>query len=277
MLRALVASVLLVGCFGAHLRIARPRLDGRIVGGDPVDIKEFPYQLVFLYNGKHICGAAIISENYAITAAHCVDGKRGSGGFVTQAEKITAHPQYDYYTIDYDIAVVRVATPFPLGQEGIAAIPLADASPDAGSAITVSGWGTLRESGPLPDQLQAVDLQVVEHAECNRAYQLFGGVTPRMLCAGVPGGGKDACQGDSGGPLVAQGQLVGIWLCCAAAAPRGLLRRRPLLDQRIVGGQAVAIEDFPYQLSLEFFFLHSCGASVISPNWAITAAHCTDG
>ena len=24
-----------------------------------------------------------------------------------------------------------------------------------------------------------------------------------MLCAAVPGGGKDACQGDSGGPLVA--------------------------------------------------------------------------
>ena len=24
-----------------------------------------------------------------------------------------------------------------------------------------------------------------------------------MLCAVVPGGGKDACQGDSGGPLVA--------------------------------------------------------------------------
>ena len=23
-----------------------------------------------------------------------------------------------------------------------------------------------------------------------------------MLCAVVPGGGKDACQGDSGGPLV---------------------------------------------------------------------------
>jgi trypsin len=31
-----------------------------------------------------------------------------------------------------------------------------------------------------------------------------------MICAGVPGGGKDACQGDSGGPLVVDGQLVGI-------------------------------------------------------------------
>ena len=41
-----------------------------------------------------------------------------------------------------------------------------------------------------------------------------------MICAAVPGGGKDACQGDSGGPLVVNGVLVGIvsWgLSCALA------------------------------------------------------------
>jgi trypsin len=31
-----------------------------------------------------------------------------------------------------------------------------------------------------------------------------------MICAAVPGGGKDACQGDSGGPLVVGDQIVGI-------------------------------------------------------------------
>jgi trypsin len=31
-----------------------------------------------------------------------------------------------------------------------------------------------------------------------------------MICAAVPGGGKDSCQGDSGGPLVFGRQLVGI-------------------------------------------------------------------
>ena len=30
-----------------------------------------------------------------------------------------------------------------------------------------------------------------------------------MMCANVPGGGKDACQGDSGGPLVANQQNYG--------------------------------------------------------------------
>ena len=34
-------------------------------------------------------------------------------------------------------------------------------------------------------------------------------ITDAMMCAVVPGGGKDACQGDSGGPLVANQQNYG--------------------------------------------------------------------
>ena len=34
-------------------------------------------------------------------------------------------------------------------------------------------------------------------------------ITKRMMCANIPGGGKDACQGDSGGPLVANQQNYG--------------------------------------------------------------------
>lgn len=53
-------------------------------------------------------------------------------------------------------------------------------------------------------------MPVVNQEACGKAYEDFGGITDRMICAGHTEGGKDACQGDSGGPLVAEGKLIGI-------------------------------------------------------------------
>lgn len=51
-----------------------PILDGRIVGGEPTFIEEYPYQASLLLNSYHRCGAAIISELFSLTAAHCTNG-----------------------------------------------------------------------------------------------------------------------------------------------------------------------------------------------------------
>ncbi|XP_071867005.1 trypsin-1-like [Bombus fervidus] len=47
----------------------------------------------------------------------------------------------------------------------------------------------------------------------------------------------------------------------------------PFPDSRIVGGSQVDIGQHPHQLSLQTSG-HICGGSIISSNWAITAAHC---
>lgn len=52
---------------------------------------------------------------------------------------------------------------------------------------------------------------------------------------------------------------------------------RPMLDGRIVGGEATFIEQYPYQASLQYYSSHRCGAVVISENYVVTAAHCTSG
>ena len=48
--------------------------NGRIINGSPASIYDFPHQLKLVYNGGVRCGASIIHNNWAITAAHCVDG-----------------------------------------------------------------------------------------------------------------------------------------------------------------------------------------------------------
>lgn len=46
---------------------------------------------------------------------------------------------------------------------------------------------------------------------------------------------------------------------------------------RIVGGENIAIEKVPYQISLRENGEHFCGGSIVSQTQIITAAHCVLG
>jgi len=122
------------------------------------------------------------------------------------------------------IVLFQVSVPFTYGT-GVQPIPLTFTEPLVGTRCVVCGWGTTTPGGSLPSQLQCVYVFIISRAECDAAFAAYGGITANMICAAVPGGGKDACQCDSGGGLVCGGQLAGIvsWgLGCASADYPGI-------------------------------------------------------
>ncbi|CAH0553081.1 unnamed protein product [Brassicogethes aeneus] len=200
-----------------------PIPDGRIVGGDSVDIKDYPYQVSVQISNEHDCGGTIVGNKWIVTAAHCtveytryvgmVSIRAGSSkleraGQVVKVKKIYIHPKYDDSTTDYDISILELKNEITI--ENAKPIPLAPAKSYVapGSIATITGWGDTQEYGNLANVLQMVQIPIVSTEACKQAYG--EDITERMICAGYTEGGKDSCQGDSGGPLVINGTLTGV-------------------------------------------------------------------
>ncbi|KAL5342704.1 trypsin-like cysteine/serine peptidase domain-containing protein [Aspergillus crustosus] len=170
-------------------------------------ITDYPYQ-VSVRATSHICGGSIISPDYILTAAHCVDTRAPKRlGIRAGSTRHNSGGQLNWNadTIENDIALLRLSTSLTYG-DTISAITLParnGTTVRTGEECEVNGWGAVVQGGSsLPTNLQVATVHVVGRDECRELYEDQGNVTESMLCAGEQAGGKDACQGDSGGPLV---------------------------------------------------------------------------
>lgn len=60
--------------------------------------------------------------------------------------QIIVHSEWQLPSVDYDYAVIQIKKTFALGTTGINAVVLTSTEPAAGTAVTVTGWGTLSVS-----------------------------------------------------------------------------------------------------------------------------------
>ncbi|KMY89204.1 trypsin-1 [Drosophila simulans] len=221
-LQLFLCGILLVNVsLGATVR--RPRLDGRIVGGQVASIKDIPYQ-VSLQRSYHFCGGSLIAQGWVLTAAHCTEGsaillskvrigssRTSVGGQLVGIKRVHRHPKFDAYTIDFDFSLLELEEYSAKNvTQAFVGLPEQDADIADGTPVLVSGWGNTQSAQETSAVLRSVTVPKVSQTQCTEAYGNFGSITDRMLCAGLPEGGKDACQGDSGGPLAADGVLWGV-------------------------------------------------------------------
>jgi len=192
----------------------------QIVGGDIVSP---PHKYPFLIsmqrnwpaNPGPFCGASLIAPNWALTAAHCVEGNNDvtllinwddvtvTNPAVGEVRQVTAanifdHPDYDRFTLENDVSLMYFEEP-----SSYRPVYLDDGEYSAIEQIgPVLGWGRTNNGSPTnwPDQPHEVDVPIWSNFRCNEPQSYPNRVTDDMICAGDTG--LCSCNGDSGGPMV---------------------------------------------------------------------------
>ncbi|XP_039250840.2 mannan-binding lectin serine protease 2-like isoform X2 [Styela clava] len=223
-------------------------LGQQIAGGRKSLRNEWPW-LVFLNFGRHkdlgaeisICGGSLISPNYVLTAAHCLNSTDYPGDVrwanrthiwlgahdrdekpdivkYVEAETIILHPKYyKSSTWNYDVALIRIRETIIMSSK-IRPICLPSTDKEfklvnPGASGEVAGWG-LYDVGFRPaDVLMHAEFPIVSHSVCWGSFESRTletktelpknlELTENMFCAGKDDGGQSTCKGDSGGPFM---------------------------------------------------------------------------
>ncbi|KFV68416.1 Enteropeptidase, partial [Dryobates pubescens] len=193
----------------------------RIIGGSDARREAWPWIVSLHFNSRPVCGASLVSDEWLVTAAHCVYGRQlkpsqwkavlglydqsdVTSAVVQNIDQIVINPHYMKRTKDSDIALMHLESkvqytdyiqPICLPEKNQQFLP--------GMNCSIAGWGSILNEGPTSNILQEAEVPLISNEKCQQWMPEYS-ITENMICAGYDLGGIDSCQGDSGGPLTCE-------------------------------------------------------------------------
>lgn len=127
----------------------------RIVGGADAPDGAAPFQCSLQISKSHNCGCSILSNQWLLTASHCVMGRNPqsldilvgtndlkNGGTYYKVEKFIMHEQYNRPQFANDVAVIRVQGEIEFNDRVQPIEPMKEEIED-GTELQLTGWGRL--------------------------------------------------------------------------------------------------------------------------------------
>ncbi|XP_052051218.1 serine protease 28-like [Apodemus sylvaticus] len=202
-----------------------------IVGGHRTPPGRWPWQVSLrTYDYKassweHICGGSIISPQWILTAAHCIQSQDADPALfrvqvgevylykeqdLLNISRIILHPDFNQFSKRFDVALMQLTASLVTSTHvSQVSLPNNNSTFNSTDQCWLAGWGNVHKNVALqpPYQLYEVKIPIQDNESCKRAYRKKIPDEPQsvaifedMLCAGTLGRGP--CFGDSGGPLV---------------------------------------------------------------------------